>query len=237
MHQNPFLLSLCHVDLKNKKTSCKETHTKIITKFYLILALWSKDITTKIKEGHTYSTHISATVFYTVLYYFFPSPPASTVTAPFTHTLAVFYSLCLIKHTLSNTIICKTHAHVFLQNAQSSTVMHTVGSCLSEAVTAGLWSSKAGVVGTVAVLEGDRAPAKHTVNVWNNVYDDDWIVFKWYIINYRLIKTTEVSQNTKTRYFVICLSNVQWHKLHEVIMLLPVYWIVSFGNCLVMGKP
>lgn len=33
--------------------------------------------------------------------------------------------------------------------------MHTVGSRLSEAVAVGLWSSEAGVVRTVAVLEGD----------------------------------------------------------------------------------
>lgn len=161
----------------------------------------------KIKEGHTYSRHCSsATVFYTVLFLCITIHNHCRCSCHL-HTCIILLTPSLIKHTLSKTIICKTHAHILLQNAQShthsNTVMHTVGSCLSEAVTVGLWSSEAGVVRTVAVLERNKASAKHRDDEWITVYDDRVKCVptlsrrqtKWYITNYKLIKMTEFFQN------------------------------------------
>lgn len=117
--------SICiSVNLKKntkKERSCKETHTKLITTFYLILALWSKVITTKIKGGHTYSTQLISDCLLHCSVFLPVTTHVHCHCSFHSNTCIILFTPCVIKHTLSNTIICKTHAHIFLQNAQSHT--------------------------------------------------------------------------------------------------------------------
>lgn len=119
VHQNLFLLSLCLVDLNKKKEILqRDTHkdnNQILFDFGIMVKRYHN-------KKHTYSTHISpATVFDTVLYYFFPSPPASTVTAAFTHTLALLESLFVSLNILSVIQLSVKHMHTSSYKMHSQT--------------------------------------------------------------------------------------------------------------------
>lgn len=109
--------------------SYKETQAKIITKVYLILALWSKDITTKSKEGHKYiacsvihnitqlpSGFLPFTLFCNISFHHHTHPLCRCSFHSHTHHTTICtirFILSIIKHTPNNTIICKTHASFY----------------------------------------------------------------------------------------------------------------------------
>lgn len=129
----------------------------------------------KIKEGHIYracsviQTPLTSSAAFCLLHcsvtFLSSIAHTSTVSLLLSHSHTSYDHLYyLIQPSPSLNILpiiqlSVKHTRILLQNAQphthSNTGVHTVGSCLSEAVAVGLWSCQAGVVGTVPVLERD----------------------------------------------------------------------------------